>query len=177
MAIRVSEPLLVLLLIVLFFDRLVELGQFGHHPDPAAARRGPRPLRPRTPDDCQDCRAAALATPVVVARAGVPYRQRKSHRGRKKTIGTRGQACPNPNCDYREITDPAVHALVGYGHPGQAQPIQDFYCQAYHHKLSARRHTVLYGLKTPAVRVAQVLHAVAGRRAESTCRRTRLQSL
>lgn len=91
----------------------------------------------------------------------VSYAQRKSRRGRKKTIDTRGQACPNPNCHYRGITDPAVHALVGYGHRGQAQPIQDLYCQACRRKFSARRHTALYGLKTSAARVAQVLHAVA----------------
>jgi IS1 family transposase len=91
----------------------------------------------------------------------VPYAQRKSSRGRKKHIDACGQACPNSNCDYRQITDPAVHALVGYGHHGQHDPIQDFYCQACHHKFSARRHTALYHLKTPPTQVAQVLHAVA----------------
>jgi len=54
-----------------------------------------------------------------------------------------------------------IDALVGYGHHGLRDPIQDFYCQACHHKFSARRHTTLYHLKTPPARVAQVLHAVA----------------
>lgn len=92
---------------------------------------------------------------------GGAVRAAKEPAGRKKRIDTRGQACPNPKCDYREITDPAVHALVGYGHHGRLDPIQDFYCQACHRKFSARRHTPLYRLRSPAARVAQVLHAIA----------------
>jgi len=91
----------------------------------------------------------------------VPYAQRKSSRGRKKNIDTRGQVCPNPDCDYHNNPDPAVHALVGYGHHGRLDPIQDFYCQARHRKFSARHYTPLYRLRSPDVRVAQVLHAVA----------------
>ena len=91
----------------------------------------------------------------------VPYAQRKSRRGRKRTVNTHGQACPNPDCEYHRITDAAVHALVGYGHHGHSDPIQDFYCQACHRKFSARRHTPLYRLRSPAARVAQVLHAIA----------------
>jgi len=91
----------------------------------------------------------------------VPYSQLKSRRGRKKTIDTHGHAGPNPNCDYHRITDSAIHALVGYGHHGRHNPIQDFFCRAGHHQFSARRHTALYRLRTPAAHVAQVLHAVA----------------
>ncbi len=103
----------------------------------------------------------------------MPYAQRKSRRGRRKSVDTHGQAGPNPDCDYHQITDPTVHALVGYtctalraaqcrcGHHGRHDPIQDFYCQACHRKFSARRHTALYGLKTPRTQIAQVLHAVA----------------
>jgi hypothetical protein len=96
----------------------------------------------------------------------VPYSQLKSRRGplREKTIDTHGHACPNLNCDYHRITDSAIHALVGYGHHGhhgRHNPIRDFFCQACHHKFSARRHTALYRLRTPAAHVAQVLHAVA----------------
>ena len=50
---------------------------------------------------------------------------------------------------------------MGYGYHGHPEPIQDFFCQACHRKFSARRHTPLYRLRAPAVRVAQVLHAVA----------------
>lgn len=100
----------------------------------------------------------------------LPYAQRKSPRGRKKQIDTRGRACPQPDCDYREITDPAVHALVGYGYHGLHNPIQDFYRQACQRtsalaggarEFSARRHTALDHLKTPPARVAQILSAIA----------------
>ncbi len=47
------ESLLVLLLTFLFLGLLVELVHLGHPAaPPKASRRGPRPLRPRTPDDC-----------------------------------------------------------------------------------------------------------------------------
>ena len=157
-----SEPLLVLLLALLIVSLLAELSQF--HTDlvsPAVSRRGARPLRPRPPDDGAQCRAAAAAPPPASPTRVIPYGQLKSPRGRKKTIDTRGYACPYSDCRYLNITDPAVHALVGYGHHGHPDPIQDFYCQAGRRKFSARRHTPLYGLKIPRARVAQVLHAVA----------------
>ncbi len=91
----------------------------------------------------------------------IPYAQLKSPRGRKKFISTAGYACPYSDCRYFLNPNPAVHALVGYGHHGRQVPIQDFYCQACQHKFSARRHTSLYQLKAPAARIAQVLHAVA----------------
>jgi hypothetical protein len=105
-----------------------------------------------------------------------PDQSYRTHNGRaggvaKKTVGTRGQACPNPTCDYHEITDPAIHALVGYGQPGQHDPIQDFFCQACRRKFSARRYTPLSRLRAPAARVAQVMHAIAeGLRAQAPAR-------
>lgn len=156
------EALFVLLLTTLFLGLLLELAHFDDwSASPKASRHSPRFLHPRTPNDFAHCRAAAATPPTAPARVVVPYAQRKSPRGRKKHIDTRSPACPNPDCDYRNITDPAVHALVGYGHHGLHDPIQDFYCQACHRKFSARRHTALYRLKTPPTRVAQVLHAVA----------------
>lgn len=152
------DALLVLLLTLLFFGLLVELAQFDHPPaPPKAARRGQRPLRPRMPDDCAVCRAGAAASAPTAVQAPISYSLLKSSRGRKKSVNTAGYVCPNPDCRYHNNPDPAVHALVGYGHPGRLDPIQDFYCQACHHTFSARRHTALYGLRTPAARVAQVV--------------------
>jgi hypothetical protein len=109
------EPLLILLLTLVFLGLLAELGRFDNWAvAPKTSRRPQRPLRPRTPDDCPTCRAAAAAQPAAITPTVVPYLQRKSSRGRKKTIDTRGQACANPECDYHAITDPAIHALVGY---------------------------------------------------------------
>ena len=58
-------------------------------------------------------------------------------------------------------TDAAVHALIGYGHHGCHEPIQDFFCTACQRKFTARRHTALYRLKASSRRVAQALHAIA----------------
>jgi len=121
----------------------------------------PPPLQPRTPDDRAECQAAAEAQRSTSSTPVIPYTQLKSPRGRKKSIDTAGYACPCPDCRYFNIPDPVVNALVGYGHHGRHAPIQDFFCQACHRKFSARRHTPLYRLRAPAVRVAQVLHAVA----------------
>jgi hypothetical protein len=45
-------------------------------------------------------------------------------------VVTEGHACPEPTCPYHGITDAAVHALIGYGHHGSTDCIQDFLCQA-----------------------------------------------
>ena len=157
-----SDSLLVLLLAVLFLGLLVELAHFGDHPIPLKnSRRGPRLLRPRTPDDCALCRTAAAAPAPTAAQAPIPYAQLKSSRGRKQSINTAGYSCLNADCRYFNIIDPTIHALVGYGHHGRCNPIQDFYCQACRRKFSAWRHTPFYRLKTAPDRVAQVLHAVA----------------
>ena len=50
---------------------------------------------------------------------------------------------------------------MGDGTHGRAEPIQTFRCQACHPTFSARRHTPLYRLKTPAHQIAMVLAALA----------------
>lgn len=155
---QVLETLLVLGVTLVFLELRVGLGRFSERVAASKSSwRYRRPLRPRTPDDCPHCRDAATSQPVVVGRSVVPYAQGKGPCGRKKHIDTRGQACPNPNCDYHTITAPTVHALVGYGHHGIHDPIHAlrFYCQACHRKFTPRRHTALYRLKTPQTCVAQ----------------------
>ena len=119
----------------------------------------PRQLRPRTPQDCPACQQTTDAAPTA-APAVPPWRPSQPRRGRPQTIPTAGHACPNPACPYHGITDAAVHALVGCGHHG-AERIQDFRCQACQTKVSARRDTALYRLKTPTAQVSQVLTALA----------------
>lgn len=159
-------PFLLSLLALLWFLIAWLFRQFAQRAPQKAATNpagAPRPLRPRSPDDCAACRAHNRAT-VASASAPVPvrpWRKVKSRRGRPKSIDTDGYACDNPACPYWGITDATVHALVGYGHHGVDHAIQDFYCEACHHKFSARRHTALYRLKTTAARVGIVLAAVA----------------
>jgi IS1 family transposase len=122
-----------------------------------------RLLKPRSPDDCPACRLASPAssaggpTPVPVR----PWSEVKSRRGAPKRIDTQGFACPNQQCVYFGITDAHIHALVGDGKHGQAEPIQTFRCQACHTTFTARRHTPLYRLKTPSQQIAVVLSALA----------------
>jgi transposase-like protein/IS1 family transposase len=155
------EPWLTLGLALLFLALLIKLSYFPRWSPSRqpAQRRTPRPLRPRTPDDCLICRETrgSPGTPKTVPH----YAPRKSPRGRKKTLDTQGYACPHPDCDYFKNTDATVHALIGYGHHGRHEPIQDFYCKACHRKFTSRRHTALYRLKAPSKRVAQALHAIA----------------
>src|SRR4051795_12295415 len=116
--------------------------------------------RPRTPDDCPACRAAEA--PAQVAAPTVrPWSEAKGRRGAPKRVMTEGFACPVPGCHYYGITDGRVHALVGYGRHGATARIQDFRCQACGTKGSARRGTALYQLKSPPVRVGEVLSALA----------------
>jgi len=127
------------------------------HPKPS-----PRPLKPRTPDDCPACRAARPSRPPA-SKPLQPYSQVKSPRGplREKQIATAGYACPNANCRYYGITDEQIHALVGCGGHGRQEYIRDLKCQACQTKFSVRYGTVLYRLKTPSRRVGEVLCALA----------------
>ena len=59
-----------------------------------------------------------------------PWREGTHRRGAPRRIATQGQACPSPSCRYHGITDAAVHALIGYGHHGTTDHIQDYRCQA-----------------------------------------------
>jgi hypothetical protein len=82
---------------------------------PSPKRKTPRPLKPRTANDCPVC-GRPHPTPIAgnVRKPGVlPWRERKSSRGKPKTICTAGYACPRPECDYFGNTDSAFHALVG----------------------------------------------------------------
>ncbi len=120
----------------------------------------PRPLKPRTTDDCPECRAAQPNRPS----ASTPfksYSQVKDPRGRKKRIVTAGFACPNPDCPYSGITDDQIHALAGCGGHGRHEYIQDLKGQACQTKFSVRYGTVLYRLKTPSRCVGEVLSAPA----------------
>jgi len=152
-----------------------------HSPVPAALpspkRLTPRPLKPtsassdlgelgravepRTPRDCPLC-GHPHPTPLGghVRQAGVlPWSERKSPRGKRKTLCTAGYAGPNPECDYHGNTDATFHALVGCGRRG-ADGVQQFKCQACGQRFTSRRGTALYRLRTPATQVAQVLLAV-----------------
>jgi len=63
--------------------------------------------------------------------------EKKSKKGRKKTVCTRHQFSSNPDCDYYLITDDKIHALVGYGKHGKYEDIQDLICGVFYKRKSA----------------------------------------
>jgi hypothetical protein len=106
---------------VLWVSLLVarRLRRAAHSPIPASVsspkRKTPRSLKSRTPHDCPVCgRPHPMPIGGHVRKPGVlPRSERKSSRGKRKTICTAGYACPRPDCDYFGNTDSTFHALVG----------------------------------------------------------------
>jgi hypothetical protein len=125
--------------------------------------KSPRPLKPKTADDCPLCRAEKGSPPAKpeVRPTPPPWSEVRSRRGRKKTISTQGHACNNPECLYYHLMDECIHALVGYGSHGKQESIRDLMCQACKKKFTERRDTVLYRLKTHSEKVAHALALLA----------------
>ena len=126
--------------------------------------RAPRVLKPRSERDCPQCRKAresGEAAHFACSHIPIPWSQKKSKKGRKKTVCTRHQFCSHPDCDYYLITDDKIHALVGYGKHGKYEDIQDLICQACRKKFTIRKHTLLYRLKTHSKIVRLALHFLA----------------
>jgi IS1 family transposase len=123
----------------------------------------PRPLKPKSEDDCHQCKAEKGISPhtLVLATPPAPWCEVRSRRGRKKTIHTQGYACNNPECIYYRIMDESIHALVGYGFHGKQEHIQDLICQACKKKFTVRRDTALYRLKTHTEKISLALALLA----------------
>lgn len=107
-----------------------------------------RQLRAKTPAACALC-CTEQAVGLVERPTPLPYWQRKSKRGRKKTIRSEGYACLRLDCPYFLVTSEAVHALVCDGQHGQGHDIQRWLCQWCGHTYTARHGTALFRLKKP----------------------------
>jgi hypothetical protein len=68
-------------------------------------------LRPRTPDDCVDCRLALAEQGPRRTASPRPWAEVKSKQGRPKAHDSQGYACMNPWCEYYKVTDARLHAL------------------------------------------------------------------
>ncbi len=90
------EPWLTLGLTLLSLALLLQLGHFpGWRPTlPPTQHRSPRPLRPRTPDDCPFCRESGESP--ASSKTVIPYAQRKSPRGCKTRSASIPRATPVP---------------------------------------------------------------------------------
>ena len=127
-------------------------------------QKKPRQLRPRTPAGLsriagRSMRRSAFRWCDYDAQP-IPYAEVKSRRGRPKEKRTEGHCCWNPLCAYFGNRNERVHALVGDGHHGKGERIQDYQCQGCGCRVSERKGTVMYCLKTASKRVAMVLTAL-----------------
>lgn len=123
-------------------------------------RRGPRSLKPKSPADCPACNQGFSLLPLRPQPDVVPWRERRSPRGRRKRIDSNGFSCVNLSCEYFAIADAEIHALVSNGRRGPQQ-IQYWKCQACGGCRTSRYGTPLYWLKTPLTQISMVMTALA----------------
>ena len=142
--------------------RTIRFG-FGQKSLEEKKAKTPKPLKPKTPEDCAMCRAEKVSPPKgsQPRQQPRPWSEVRHRRGRKKSISTQGYACNNRKCAYFRVMDERVHALVGYGYHGKHERIQDLMCQSCGKKFTVRRDTVLYRLKSHSDKVAQSLALLA----------------
>ena len=154
-----------LILILLCLLAIIWIRQWARdriQAEAAPKLKTPRPLKPKTAEDCPFCRAEKEKREDPQPKQPLkPWLEVKSPRGRKKTLSTQGHSCPNPTCTYFGIIDENIHALVWYGRHGKTDRIQDLRCQACGRKISVRWGTVLYRLKTSSTSVALILALMA----------------
>ena len=143
--------------------RTIRFGSWQGNSGEEKKTRTPKPLKPKTPDDCAIGREEKGSPPKEIQPGQLPrpWNEVRNRRGHKKSIFTQGYACNNRKCAFFHIMDERVHALVGYGHHRKSERIQDLMCQACGKKFSVRRDTVLYRLKSHSEKVALMLSLLA----------------
>ena len=152
--------IIILCLLVIFWIRQLVVIRMSTESGPKL--KTPRPLKPKTADDCPFCQAEKdKQDNPLPEQALKPWSEVKSSRGRKKSHSTQGYACPSQDCVYFGNADEWIHALVGYGRHGKTDAIQDLRCQACGRKFSVRWGTALYRLKTSSAKVALILALMA----------------
>jgi IS1 family transposase len=115
-------------------------------------------LRPRTPDDCLDCRLAQAEQGPGRTASPRPWREVKSKRGRPKQHDSHGQACMDTGCEYYKVTDATIHALRWDGQRNACEATDQWECGACGSKHTARLGTPLYQLKTASDEVKVAVH-------------------
>jgi hypothetical protein len=111
------KPLNLLVFLVLCFLRIWWIRRPDHSrktPKPAKPKRRRR-LRPRTPNDCAQCRAETDQESKEPQRQVIPWSEVKSPRGRKKEIDTEG--CQEPPEVGHPCAGHVGHSCAGHvGH-------------------------------------------------------------
>jgi IS1 family transposase len=152
-----GESLLLLVMIVWMWENYLGVLQTRGK---AAQKKTKRAwhLKPRTPDDCQDCRVERWEVMPDVQRTARPWSEVKSPRGRPKTHDTDGQACMEPCGEYYKDTDGTYHALRWDGTRSKCEATPSVEYGACGSKHTARLGTPLYQLKTASERVTLAVH-------------------
>jgi len=153
--------ILILLVEVYRFLRRYWLRRFLEKKEKEKRPRKPAVLRPKSERDCQLCCEAKGKQGIPKREMPESWQRRKGRGGPKKKVVTEGYFCPNKSCEYYEITEEPIHALVGYGTHGTREVIQDFKCQACGKKFTARRNTILYRLKSYSGLIEKILWLLA----------------
>jgi transposase-like protein len=156
-ALMVESVLLVIVLVKVVWQRYDRTFK-GWWKEWGAKPKRMRQLRPRTPEDCQDCRLAEAERGPERVKARERWSEVKSQRGRPKTPDSEGQACMNPRCVYYKETDGTYHALRWDGKRNECEETDQWECGACGSKHTARLGTPLYGLKTASERVKLATH-------------------
>jgi IS1 family transposase len=115
-------------------------------------------LRPRTPEDCVDCRLAVAEQGPKRTASPRPWREVKSKQGRPKAHDSQGYACMNPWCEYYKVTDARLHALRWDGQRNACEGTDQWECGACGSKHTARLGTPMYRLKTASDEVKVAVH-------------------
>ena len=95
-----------------------------------AKPKRPWTLRPRTPDDCLDCRLGPAEVDPRRTQGPRPWSEVKSKPGRPQTHDSHGHACMNPRCEYYQITDARIHALRWNGQRNACEATDQWECGA-----------------------------------------------
>ena len=95
----------------------------GRSQGPRNKPKTPRPLKPKTEDDCPYCRGEKE---IIIEKPGTcgslrPWSEVRKRRGRRKTIFTQGYACEHPKYIYYRINDQRIHSLRGMGATGSTR--------------------------------------------------------
>ena len=123
------------------------------------ATRKKRTLHPQTPCDGPACSAKHKQCDIPYQRVIRSWSAQQRGRGRPKRIASEGHSGNHPACQYFQVTDSRLHALVGCGNHRGVETIQYFKCQACGTKVTARWNTPLYDLKTAACEGGRVMTA------------------
>ncbi len=123
-------------------------------------RGAKRHWHPRTPDDCRYC-AAVIAVQAAEIVEITAWSATKGPRGARKRICSEGVSCQNEACLYFGIGVGTIHAMVSDGRRGRTDRIRRWKCQACGSKVTERKGTMLYRLKTRPGRIVEVMMLMA----------------